>query len=349
MSNVESEVWKALGSELLRRAFAEEESADIERWLLDQLLKRNPTQDEAVMTWLQSFDYYDELLAKRAEESSKPVADRRLLNFPWPTWNRFIDPLDPGMLMVVAAPDGAGKTIYAESIAEHWARGKNHVVFVHYELNRALMLDRRTVRHTGITRRVLKSGLLSAEELATYEKMKPVLKSWDGYITYVHAPGWTMDGTIQELRKQKQAGACDVVVLDYLEKVAPSKRQLGMFGASQIQREADNVEMIKNFAEAHDIPVLMLAQFNKEGKAAGKDVDRTVIRGAGEKTEKANVVVLLQREKVDGGDGGLTYGPAVTVTIDKNTVGATGQVFQNMEADMFRVKDPDNTFTLLEY
>ena len=49
----------------------------------------------------------------------------------------------------------------------------------------------------------------------------------------------------------------------------------------------------------HPTPILVLSQFSKAGKNASfKDLDRTDIRGAGEKTEKANVVVLLHPNRI---------------------------------------------------
>lgn len=229
-------------------------------------------------------------------------------------------------------------TIYAECLAEHWARKKNHVVFVHYELNRALMLDRRTARHTGIPRRVLKSGQMTQEQRQRVAQIRPRLLAWDGYITYLHTPGWTMEKTVQELRRLKTQGECDVVVLDYLEKTAASRRQLQMFGTNPFQREADNVEQLKNFAESTETPALMLAQMSKAGKSTSfTNLDRTDMRGAGEKSEKANVVVLLHREKESDGSG--EYSPLVSVRVDKNTVGATGNFVQYMHPELFSVHD----------
>lgn len=226
-------------------------------------------------------------------------------------------------------------TIYAESLAEHWACKKNRVVFLHYELNRAIVLDRRTARHTSISRRILKGGRLSAEEKRTIAAMRPKLLAWDGYITYVHTAGWTMERTIQELHRLKVEGQCDVVVLDYLEKNAPSRRQLQMFGTNTYQREADNVEQLKNFAESTETPVLMLAQMSKAGKTGSAEtIDRTGMRGAGEKSEKANVVILLHREKIENG-----YSQKVDVVIDKNTLGPTGSFPQWMEPEYFRVQE----------
>jgi replicative DNA helicase len=328
----------ALAQELMRRCYAEEESEMLRTWLGDQLARMGAADESAVLTWPESFDYYDKLLAQREQDALIPADQRKTIDWAWESWNHLIDPLEPGMLAVVSAGDGMGKTIYAECLAEHWARKKNRVVFVHYELNRALMLDRRTARHTGIPRRILKSGQMTPEQKQKVAMIRPRLLSWDGYITYLHTPGWTMEKTVQELRRLRSEGQCDVVVVDYLEKNAASRRQLQMFGTNPFQREADNVEQIKNYAESTETPVLMLAQMSKSGKSAKfDDLDRTDMRGAGEKSEKANIVVLLHREKLNDGTG--EYSSIVNVRVDKNTVGATGNFTQFMHPELFSVHD----------
>ena len=334
----ETAPYMALAQELMRRCYAEEDAEMLRQWLGDQLARMGAADESAVMTWPESFDIYDAILARREQEAQLPTDQRKTLDWGWASWDRLIDPLEPGMLAVVSAGDGMGKTIYAECLAEHWARKKNHVVFVHYELNRALMLDRRTARHTGIPRRVLKSGQMTQEQRQKVAQIRPRLLAWDGYITYLHTPGWTMEKTVQELRRLKAQGDCDVVVLDYLEKTAASRRQLQMFGTNPFQREADNVEQLKNFAESTETPALMLAQMSKAGKSTNfNNLDRTDMRGAGEKSEKANIVVLLHRDKESGDTG--EYSPLVNVRVDKNTVGATGNFTQFMHPELFSVHD----------
>ncbi len=336
----ETAQYMALAQELMRRCYAEEDGDMLRTWLGDQLARMGAADEAAVMTWAQSFDYYDALLVQREQDALIPADQRKTIDWAWSSWNHLMDPLEPGMLAVVSAGDGMGKTIYAECLAEHWARKRNRVVFVHYELNRALMLDRRTARHTGIPRRVLKSGQMTPEQKQKVAMIRPRLLSWDGYITYLHTPGWTMEKTVQELRRLKAEGNCDVVVLDYLEKTAASRRQLQMFGTSPFQREADNVEQLKNFAESTETPALMLAQMSKAGKSTKFDeLDRTDMRGAGEKSEKANIVVLLHREKLTDGTG--EYSPNVSVRVDKNTVGATGNFMQYMHPELFSVHDTE--------
>jgi len=84
-------------------------------------------------------------------------------------------------------------------------------------------------------------------------------------------------------------------------------------------------------------PALLLAQLNKQGKQQTFDtLDRTAIRGAGEKTEKANIVILLHRENSES--------QIVRGRIDKNTMGRCGTFTQFMEGARFFVTDiqPDD-------
>jgi replicative DNA helicase len=327
--------YEVLAKEILRRCMAEEEPEDLFKFVSEMLARMGAGDDSAALTWEESFEFSERMLDEYERLAKLPESERKLLTFPWQSWNNLISPLEPGMLALVTAPDGQGKTIFAESVAEHWARHKNRVVFVHYELNRKLMMLRRIARHTMIQVRDMTDGRTTAEQRADIKRMRARLESWDGYITYLHTPGWTMEKLISELRRLHAEGKCDVVVFDYLEKASASKRQLQMFGSNVNNREADNVEQLKTFAEMTESPVFMVAQMNKEAKGTSFDrVDRTGIRGAGEKSDKSNLVIILKRERNAEG-----YSNEVEVLVDKNTMGRTGTFKQFMQPEYFRVAD----------
>lgn len=332
-STPELEPFLVLAQELMRHVYAEESPSEIISWLTAQTQKLGAAGSEnANMLWQESFDLYEQIIAKRIAEAAIPESQRKVLTWPWESWRKLLDPLDPGMLATLAAGDGGGKTLYAECIAEHWAKSGRQVVFVHFELNRVLMLDRRTVRHTGIPRRTLKEGRLTVEQEEQRQWANDRLRGWPGGITYVHAPGWNTERALAQVSDLISQDLCDVFVIDYLEKAASSPRQLKTYGTNIFAREADDVEQIKSFAEQREIPALLLAQFSKLGKGQQfKDMDRTAIRGAGEKTEKANIVILLNRETSESS--------TVQVRIDKNTVGPCGSFEQYMDAPRFRVND----------
>lgn len=341
----------SFAQEIMRRAYAEDDMASMNQWIQTHSAKLggNQSQKNAVLSWDESFEYTRKMLEKFEADAMLPPEQRLSLDWCWDGWNNMIDAFEPGMLCTLFAGDGMGKTIVAECLSEHWSRRKKKVCFIHYELNRSLMMLRRLARHTGLPVKVLK-GAKTSEQKRLVDMVEPKLKSWDGGISYVHTPGWSMSQTVQQLMTLKDEGKCDVVITDYIEKVAPDRRQIQLYGGSQTQREADNVEQLKNFAEATETPILMLAQANKEGKGKKdvEDMGRGDMRGAGEKSEKANIVIKLHREKVPagemGGDGEWIihpngYSRQVTILVDKQTLGATGSFEQFMEPQFFRIHD----------
>ena len=96
------ETYLAFAQEMMRRVYAEEDPTQIHQWASDQIAKLGgAVEDSAVMTWLQSFDFYEELLVKRANDAALPADQRKSIDWLWDSWNRLLDPLEPGMLAVM--------------------------------------------------------------------------------------------------------------------------------------------------------------------------------------------------------------------------------------------------------
>lgn len=327
--------YERMARELYQRVNALVAPEVIYDWIKVQNEKVAPADSSsAVMQWEPSFEMYDAEIQRRIALAQLPEAERKLFNWPWASWNRLIDPIEPGMLAIAAAPDGTGKTIVGENLAEYWARKGQHVAFVHFELSRLIMLDRRTARHTSIARRQLKlAGDLTTKDLADIEEAKRRLLAWPGSISYVHTPGWTIELVLRELTRMIASGECDIAVIDYLEKASPSDRQLKTYGANHLQREANDVDLLKDFSEANGIPMFLLSQFNKFGKQVSfKELDRNAIRGAGEKSEKANVVILMQPDDVPDSR-------TINFKLDKNTLGPHGTWQMYADFPCFQVFD----------
>lgn len=329
---------------LLSQAYtAGQEPDTLYTWLQGQLATiGHGNKHNAVMDIPESIEFYRQLMEQRSAPVEMGDGD---WSWAWPSWNSRMDPLDVGMLCLVSARQGTGKTVYAEMQAEKWAKAGNRVAFVHFELNRELMFDRRMVRHTGIPRPVLKRGdaALSAEQLRIKHDAEEQIAQWSGNIFYVHSPGWTM---AQAMRTCEKLGV-DAVVVDYLNKAAASSKQVRIFGSDKNGRQADDVEAVKNTMERNYWRGILLAQFNKEGKKSSEPTAED-IRGSGEIADKANVIILVNRQKVDNivrdgrdvvvAEPGM-YGPDATVTIDKNTMGVGGQIEQYFHGPTYAVYD----------
>ncbi|MHC4157126.1 MAG: DnaB-like helicase C-terminal domain-containing protein, partial [Planctomycetota bacterium] len=217
-STPELEPYLVLAQELMRHVYSEESPEEINAWLLAQMDRLSGSKEEsAILLWDDSFELYERIMAQRAKDALIPESERKTLTWPWASWSALIDPLGPGMLAVMAAADGEGKTLYAECIAEGC-----QVVFLHFELNPTLMLDRRTVRHSGIPRRILISGQLTDLQENERKRANDRIRPWPGGITYIHTPGWTVERALSEVRALRSRELCDVFVVDYLEKASPS-------------------------------------------------------------------------------------------------------------------------------
>jgi replicative DNA helicase len=290
--------------------------------------------DGAIMTWEESFEFHAKIMAER--KAASETETKSAMTWLWPSWNAYLDPPEAGTLVVISAPDGAGKTAVAEAQAEHLAKLGFNVGFVHYELGKVMMTDRRAARNASVTRRALREYSLSENDLLRLELVSRKMQGYPGEITYIHTPGWTVERTTQALASLYAAGRLDIVIIDYLEKIATSNAQLRRYGHNLFAREADAVEQLKTFGERYGIPVVLLTQFSKAGKSQDfTNVTRMSIRGAGEKTEKANVVILLHRARDESGN----YSPIVNVKIDKNTFGPTGSFRQYFDGRFFRLSE----------
>ncbi|MBK8773209.1 MAG: hypothetical protein IPM06_22640 [Rhizobiales bacterium] len=280
-------------------------------------------------------------------------ADSGIVNpfsWPWVTWNAVVRPLRPGMVGVLAAPDGMGKTTYLEIIAEHWARGGMNVVYVHLEDDLEYKLDRRLARWARIPLTCIEDGKFTPPQRDKIRQAQQEIDRLCPTLHYYHAPGQSMADIVRELESKVAEGVCQAVFFDYLDKVAPSRSQAKLFGDNTWERQSADVEALKVFAEKHRLPVVTATQGNKSMQEVGVVQTRKNIGGSGGKTQKAQLVVILTRDLV--GPEGLRdeqgtvlaepgdYSPFVNVRIDKQNRGRAGvTIRQFLIGQYFDVRD----------
>lgn len=292
-------------------------------------------------------DGYEDLLHQRAADNQYAASKR--CTWPWYSWNQMIRYLRPGMVGTLAAADGMGKTTYLEMIAEHWSMMGISTVYVHLEDDLEYKKDRRMARYALLPLHKIEDSetLLPFE----WEKIRDAnrrIADFAGNLHYYHAPGKSMSEIVRELEARVSEGCCQAVVFDYLDKVQPTRAQSKIFGADTWNRQADDMEQLKSFAERYKVPVMTATQGNKSMQDSGTQTRRN-IQGSGQKSQKSQLVIILQRDLVtdDGlkdADGKLIakkgdYSPVVTVRVDKQNRGATGEFKQVLAGRFFTVRD----------
>lgn len=341
-------------------------AGDVATWILSEL-ETHPDPDElfvaaqerwqalmprrdrgATLYGWETIEHTHETLLQREVDA----LDGNLRRFDWPatwaTWNKWIRPLRAGLVGVLAAPDGVGKSTYLEWIAEHWAQRGNKTVLVHLEDDHDYKLDRRLARWSTVPLDAIEDGTLTATQRDMIAGAETKIAPWAANLHYTHAPGWSMSEVIKELKKLVDEGECQAVVLDYIDKCEPDRRQLQLYGSNQYLREGDNMNMLKNFAEQAKVPIFTATQGNKSMQDQGKVQTRQAIDGSGKKSQRAQLVIILTRpiamaggiwdgpnKLADEGD----YSPIATLRIDKQNRGATKSFFQVFRGECYRIGD----------
>lgn len=291
---------------------------------------------------------YEKLLRKRAQDNRSP--DSLRCSWPWKSWENMIRYLRPGMVGIIAAADGQGKTTYLEMIGEHWAMMGIPTVYVHLEDDLEYKKDRRMARFAQLPLHKIEDAetLLDFE----WEKVREAnqnIATFAGNLHYYHAPGRSMAEIVRELEARVSEEVCKAVVFDYLDKVQPTRAQIKAFGQDTWNRQADDMEQLKSFAERYKVPVMTATQGNK-AMQDGNIQTRRNIQGSGQKSQKSQLVIILQRDLVTDdaglkdGDGKVIakkgdYSPLITVRVDKQNRGALGEFKQLLAGRFFTVRD----------
>ena len=268
-------------------------------------------------------------------------------SWPWRSWTSFIRPLMPGMVGMVAAPDGQGKTTYLEQIAEHWAQQDRHVVYVHLEDDISYKLNRRKARWSGVDIAAIEDDAMTDDERERVQDAGAAIAGDLAHLHYYHAPGKSMADIIRELESRIAEKVCNAVVFDYIDKCQPSRAQVATFGHNTWERQAHDMEALKSFAERNRVAVITATQGNKAMQNGGTQT-RQAIQGSGQKSQKSQLVIILTRDMV--GPEGLTingehvadegeYSPIVNVRVDKQNRGRTGNLRQYLKGAVFTIRD----------
>ena len=294
--------------------------------------------------------FTDEAVKVRGEETRNGVA--KVFRWPkkWATWEKFVRYMRPGLVGLLGAADGVGKSSYLEEIAESWALQGHKVVLVHLEDDHQYKLDRRLARHSGVPLDVIESGVFTEEQQMMISDAEEQISRFASNLHYLHMPDSSMNDIVRELKVYIAEGECDAVVLDYIDKCAPDEKQSRFYSGNPYGREGDDMRKFKAFCENKEHPVVGFSatQGNKEMQDPTKTKTRRDIGGSAQKVYQAQLVLIITRDLV--GKGGIKFGddvvakegdysPFVRVRIDKQNRGMTGEYFQLLDGPRFRIKD----------
>lgn len=207
--------------------------------------------------------------------------------------------LFPAEYWILAARTGLGKSQIAFQIAQ--AAGSLAPVLVcPLEMHWKQILDRLTAQTVGVPIRKIRIGSYSDELTSDiFNVALPYVSESNIYLlslgnNMVDTPSVTISTIGSMARHMKMAFGLGLIVIDYIGLIDPPSNE---FRASRAEQVSHISRGIKGIANAMEVPVLAVAQINREPeRRADKRPELSDLRDSGSLEQDADVVCFLYRD-----------------------------------------------------
>lgn len=195
-------------------------------------------------------------------------------------------------LVILAARPSMGKTALAMNMAEHAVlRMKTPSLFVSLEMSSLELGDRLLCSVAEVNGHRLRNGTIGNDERRKLIEAAAELSQAPLFID--DSPSRTMTEIAANARRLKRRHGLGLVVIDYLQLIEPdNSRDPRQEQVSKIARR------LKGLAREMDVPVLCLAQLNRQVEATRDNKPQlSHLRESGAIEQDADVVMFVHREE----------------------------------------------------
>lgn len=204
--------------------------------------------------------------------------------------DRIVGGYRPGEMIVLAARPGVGKTSLALQLAQHNAEREKPALFVSLEMSYSELAARMLSQRTGVDSRLIRSNDLGNHEREQLAEAAASLKSLPIVI-------WSPStATMQQIRArasiEKRRRGVSLVVIDYLGLVTSGDGR-----KSRYEQVSETSRLIKQVAKDIGVPILALAQLNRE--ADGEIPRLSNLRDSGSIEQDADIVIFLHQSEAE--------------------------------------------------
>lgn len=287
------------------------------------------------------------LVKRRLQQLEQVAADRRNGNLTltgFPTGVAKLDEkiggLQPGIVTIVAARPGMGKSSLGLSIADGASAAGFGVHLFSLEDTEEAYADRTLSRASSVAAETMRNADLTGKQCGDLALAIGKLKGRRWLVD--SRSGITADEIVRSVRRHRRANGTNVVIVDYVQLVKPSQRERGQ---STHESLTAIVTEFANAAKLDRMAYVVMSQLNREiEKRADKRPQLSDLRESGSLEERAKCVIGIYRGSVYGKPvkgvdwspewEGHSHSPSeseferqVQLCVLKNSNGRTGQVW----------------------
>jgi replicative DNA helicase len=242
------------------------------------------------------------------------------------TLDKSMGGMQPSDLTIVGARPGAGKTAFAVSVMRSIAKSKKRVGFFSTEMSVFQVMSRFTAIEANINAHKLRDADMDEMDYSRLSAATSVISQLN--LRVYDKPAITVGELAMQARAWAADGGIDFIAIDYLTRLHPDKNT-----GNQNLDVGVIVTELKNLARNLNIPVMVLAQLNRQS-AVRKDKRPIAsdLRDSGIIEQEADQIIMLYRpDEEDGGSPELI--------LEKNRHGECGIVRVDFEPSTMHWKD----------
>ena len=206
--------------------------------------------------------------------------------------DKMLNGLHASELIILAARPSMGKTALAANIAEHVAiEEKQPVLFFSLEMSRDELAMRMLCSRARVKKRYIIDNNLSEDERSRINKAHSDLANSLLFIDDTSAH--TVSEIAAAARRLKRQSGLALIIIDYLTYIEPDNPL-----EPRQEQVAKAARRLKGLARDLDVPVLCLAQVNRQAEQAKDNRPRlSNLRDSGAIEQDADVVMFVHREE----------------------------------------------------
>lgn len=222
-------------------------------------------------------------------------------------------------LIILAARPSIGKTSLALHFALMAARSGFWVNFYTLEMKSSDLVRTLISGESSVNRSNIRDGRLSNKDWNTIHNSLPNLQ--DLPIIWNDLAGLTSSQIRSNTIRNRKAGKCDIIILDYLQLVKPMDKK-----AIREQQISEITRTLKEITLSENIPIICLSQLNREASTGKPQLHH--LRESGAIEQDADIVIFPWRNEADN---------RFYLSITKNRKGIIGdiEIFSNDEMTRF--------------
>ena len=206
-------------------------------------------------------------------------------------------------------------TSLAAQIAHYTAVRGRRAYFASLEMSAQSLMARVLCGEAGVSSKVLRTGKITGEEA---DRLVTASHHLGGDNWWIHDAAQMTVGEIRRTARHLHRDGLHLVVVDYLQRVTPRDRK-----TNRDQQVGEMSGGLKELARELDVPVLCLAQQNRQIEGGGPP-KLSHLRESGNIEQDADMVMFIERTGEEQDDPNQAV--AASLCVRKNRNGETGEI-----------------------